>query len=188
MPKIDPTSDLFVYAMTLKEFLEHCTGDWFAQRTNYGIDSPGEANSKATLAVTDLAVDHAVIAEAKKQFPEMSVLAAWEIAFDNSSDWAKKSLEQGSALMVFCGDSEPDTAEGKVFQRLANGSTATGHFWWEDTGALNVQLFAGELEMNEKIWFATSDSQNLRLRSSTTKKAGEVLRATFYSEIRRMKA
>jgi CpeS-like protein len=181
--------------MDIQAFFQLCDGKWISQRTTHHLLEQNNQSGRSDLwgEILD-ASDRDVVTLCQQLNTDPSqalcgLRLRWsEVAEAYESKFKKK--HEGSALLVAIASAsamtlpESTTSEhssGQLLRSLNAVNTGTGTFSIGADEALTLRFEDAGAISEERIWFA---SPNLRLRSSSIKKDGNVCITTFCSEIR----
>lgn len=168
--------------MTLEDFLEQSTGNWFAQRTRYFIEQEQFENSKSEITVERLSQDHPETIKLCQsyQIDCSRAIGGIKTNWDNSASGGAK--QKGFSLIVLVPATD-SVNRGELLHITDNSTSLAGNYIFGEDEALTLSLSQENTDFKERLWFA---SPNLRLRTSIIRHQGEVSNTSFYSEIRRV--
>jgi hypothetical protein len=172
--------------MEIQAFLELYAGTWFSQRTRYLVSDQTAENHKSEIAIAFLPPSDPALTTLYPEHPLQpeQTLGGWQVQWESIGDWGSPK-EKGAATLIFLPDSDRPS-EGTVLRGDGQVGTAIlqGRYKLGEDEALTLTLKEGNLEAEERIWFA---SPNLRLRTSLLKQSeGDYQQTAFYSEIRKL--
>jgi phycoerythrin-associated linker protein len=167
--------------MEIRPFLELCAGTWFSQRTRYAFADQAAENHKSELTIAFLEPSHELLLKLCEQDIKLC-LGGWQVSWNSMGDWGS-SKQTGAAVVAFVAEAGQRSGQLWRSPSRAGQSFLQGHFNLDNDGALTLYLGDGNLEAEERIWFA---SDNLRLRTSVFKQGDRYCQTAFYSEIRKV--
>lgn len=164
--------------MNAMEFWQQSEGEWFSHRTSHDIAQQHSESVKSQLEIT---LTEPIDVDAVRQAHSIEVGAALkELKIETYGDLRRDGDSPLGSLTLLL---VPDSATAPSGRLLHNESAST--YALDADGVLSVTSDRGELHVEERIWF---ESPNLRLRTSSVMKQGNLIVASFFSEIRRVTA
>ncbi len=167
--------------MDINEFFQQSAGKWFSQRTSHYLNPPQLEAGRTDLWIEILSPDEPDVIQLCQQHrtdPSLPLISA-RVKWDGTVGTEQRK-QVGSTVLVAIADAQnPQT--GKLLQRSANQEAVAGRYTFGSDGALTLTVESPTVQAQERIWF---ESANLRLRTSSVKRADGVSIASFCSEIR----
>ncbi|MGK7930393.1 MAG: phycobiliprotein lyase [Microcystaceae cyanobacterium] len=166
--------------MDIQEFLEHCAGNWFSQRSSYHFEAQKGTSDKSELVIEWLTSDDATVIKRCQTYniDPKTCLGGYKVSWDTSCDWGKPK-KMGSGLTVFV----PNSANSVEGSLLSDSEDTMGSYKLHNDESLHLTLSKTDMYLQERIWFV---SPNLRFRTSLIKGDNGFNRTAFYSEIRKL--
>ncbi|WP_299413776.1 phycobiliprotein lyase [Acaryochloris sp. IP29b_bin.148] len=167
--------------MNIQGFIQLSCGRWFTQRTCHPLGGMTSEAQAAQLEISSLKEDELEVVNLCKTAgfdPKLALCAArlsWQ-----SQGFSSQPQENGTLLMVPMA-SNASEQQGQLLQQGADGAVRQLNFHIDADQRLILTGVHDQRVLEEQIWFA---SPNLRLRISILKQVGQLVQATWYSEVR----
>lgn len=168
--------------MDIKEFFQQSSGKWLSQRTSHHLANQKSESGKSNLVIETLSKDDPIVVKLCQahHLDAAEAVCGVQVSWDGTMDSEQKK-QTGATLFVLVADPE-HPEQGKLLRPIGDAEQpAIGRYVMGRDEALTLITEHPALYSEERIWFA---SPNLRLRTSTLKRADGFSVATFCSEIR----
>lgn len=167
--------------MDIQAFIQLSCGHWFTQRTCHRLGCVTSEAQTAQLEIKALNAEESDVVDLCKAagFDPSLALCAASVSWQ-SKGFQPQPQEDGTLLMVPIA-SNSSGKEGQVWQQGADGPIRQLNFHIDLEQRLVLTEIQNQMDLEEHVWFA---SPNLRLRVSFLKQAGQLVQATWYSEVR----
>lgn len=167
--------------MNIQGFFQLSCGRWFTQRTCHQLGQLSSAAQTAQMVFEAVDLDDLgvkTLCESAAVNLE-NALCAVKISWQEQR-FQPQQPKQGKLIMVPISTTDTDD-QGQILQQMDSGEINCFNFHIDPDQKLVLKGSLNHLTLEEHIWFA---SPNLRLRMSLLKRANQLLRATWYSEVR----